>query len=144
MLLIAWVPAILGILMHRTQQEKWKPRSRRWAEMLVLKKLPSGNLDKSTLVCKLCKKEFAHHGALPACATTSLPNTLQLASTDNGPSWSRQPRQATLDKMTGFTAKTPTDKLTNAQARWSAADHRPTLGGRKSGAWIQVCALWTI
>lgn len=43
-----------------TLHENWKPRSRRWAEMLALKKLPSGNLDKSTLGCRLCKKEFAH------------------------------------------------------------------------------------
>lgn len=61
MWLTAQVPSIPVMLMHRAQHKKWKARSRRWAEMFVFKKLPSGNLDKSTLVCKLRKKEFAHH-----------------------------------------------------------------------------------
>lgn len=43
------------------KHEEWKPMIPRWVEMLVLKKLPIGNLDKSTLVSKLCEKEFAHH-----------------------------------------------------------------------------------
>uniref|UniRef100_A0A3Q3X9E4 HAT C-terminal dimerisation domain-containing protein n=1 Tax=Mola mola TaxID=94237 RepID=A0A3Q3X9E4_MOLML len=50
------------------------------------------------------------------------------ASTDNTPSSSRQCRQFTLDKMTGFRAKmskSTTDKLTNSLAKWIAVDCRP-------------------
>ncbi len=92
-----------------------------------LKQLPGGNLDKSTVVCKLCKKEFAYHRS-----SSSLRYHLNAkhvaASTDNTPSSSRQCRQSTLDKMTGFRAKmskSTTDKLTNPLAKWIAVDCRP-------------------
>lgn len=91
------------------------------------KKLPSGNMDKSTVVCKLCKKEFAYHRS-----TSSLRYPINAkhvaASTDNTPSSSRQCRQSTLDKMTVFRAKmskSTIEKLTNTLAKWIAVDCWP-------------------
>ena len=90
------------------------------------KKLPDGNLDKSTVVCKLCKKEFFYNRSTSVRYHLNAKHVA--AITDNTPSLSRQCCQSTLDKMTDFRAKmskSSTDKLTNALAKWIAVDCWP-------------------
>ncbi|KAI7804172.1 putative BTB/POZ domain-containing protein KCTD1-like [Triplophysa rosa] len=77
-----------------------------------LKKLPGVNLDKSTVVCKLCKKEFAYHQS-----TSSLRYHLNAkhvaASTDNTP----------IFKMSALNSNNTFDGLDEPV--------RPTPGSRK-------------
>ena len=67
------------------------------------KTLLGGNLDKSTIVCKLCKKEFAYYQSTSSpCYRLNAKHVA--AGIDNAPSSSRQCRQSTLEKMAGFRA----------------------------------------
>ena len=82
---------------------------------------------KAQLCANCARKNLPITGA---SATISMLNMLQLAETtrDNAPSLSRQCRQSTLDKMTGFRAKmsqSTTDKITNSLVKLIAVDCRP-------------------
>ena len=97
------------------------------------KKRTDGSVDKSTVVCKLCKKEFAYHRS-----TSSLKYHLNAkhiaasveASVDVSPTPStrRTHTQPTLNQMTGFRAritKSTSEQITNSLAHWIALDCRP-------------------
>ncbi|XP_034057937.1 zinc finger BED domain-containing protein 1-like [Gymnodraco acuticeps] len=94
------------------------------------KKRTDGSVDKSTVVCKLCKKEFAYHRS-----TSSLKYHLNAkhvaASVDVSPTPSTRNHtltQPTLNQMTGFRArisKSTSEKITNSLAHWIALDCRP-------------------
>ncbi|KAI4887351.1 hypothetical protein NFI96_007486 [Prochilodus magdalenae] len=81
-------------------------------ENFSFKKRPDGTFDKTTVVCKLCKKEFAYHrsysslkyhlNAKHVAASTAVPTAnFSVASSGTNKRFS----QPTLDQMTGFRAK---------------------------------------
>ncbi|KAL6460172.1 hypothetical protein MHYP_G00319310 [Metynnis hypsauchen] len=102
------------------------------------KKLPDGSTNKNTVIRSLCRKEFAYHrstSALRYHLTAEHVGASAQVSNDNLaakciPSTSKQSRQSTLDRMSGFKlrnkmSKSTSDKLTNSLARWIAVDCRP-------------------
>ena len=94
------------------------------------KKQVDGSVDKKTVVCKLCRKEFAYHRSLSSLKYHL--NAKHVAASveinvSPTPGTSTQ-SQATLDQMTGFRgkiSKSTSDKLTNSLAHWIAVDCRP-------------------
>ncbi|XP_062851037.1 E3 SUMO-protein ligase ZBED1-like [Trichomycterus rosablanca] len=99
------------------------------------KKRPDGTFEKTTVVCKLCKKEFAYHrsysslkyhlNAKHVAASTAVP-TANFSVPSSGTN--KRSSQPTLDQMTGFRAKiskSTSEKLSNSLAKWIATDCRP-------------------
>ncbi|KAL7861736.1 hypothetical protein SRHO_G00131770 [Serrasalmus rhombeus] len=100
------------------------------------KKRPDGTFEKTTVVCKLCKKAFAYHrsysslkyhlNAKHVAASTADPTanfSVPSSSTNNCSS------QPTLDQVTGFRAniKVSPDESLNSSADLSSCDSDDTV-----------------
>ena len=98
------------------------------------KKRTDGSIDKSTVVCKLCKKEFAYHLSISSlryhlnakyiAASVSVGASMDVSPTPS----TRTHTQPTLNQMTGFRTritKSTSEKITNSLAHWIARDCRP-------------------
>ncbi|KAL7835645.1 hypothetical protein SRHO_G00279920 [Serrasalmus rhombeus] len=69
------------------------------------KKRPDGTFEKTTVVCKLCKKEFAYHRSYSSLKYHLKAKHVAASTAVPSSGTNKRSSQATLDQMTGFRAK---------------------------------------
>ena len=90
------------------------------------KKNEYGTINKNVVICSICKKEFSYHRSSSSLTYHLNAKHVRTSSTVTGASATGSSlRQTTLTETGKRMSKATTEKLTNAIAKWIAADCRP-------------------
>ena len=90
------------------------------------KKNEDGTIIKNVVICSICKKEFSYHRSSSSLTYHLNAKHVRTSSTVTGASANGSSlRQTTLTETGKRMSKATTEKLTNAIAKWIAADCRP-------------------